>query len=150
MSLGVREQLNADIKSAMKARDSERLTLLRTVSAAIKQREIDERITLDDADVIALIDKQIKQRKDAATQYRQGQREDLATAEEREIEVLSGYLPQPLSEEEVQTLIQASIEQTGAQGMPDMGKVMAVLKPQLTGRADLGQVSSKVRAHLQG
>lgn len=150
MSLGVREQLNADIKSAMKARDSERLTLLRTVSAAIKQREIDERVTLDDADVIALIDKQIKQRKDAATQYRQGQREDLATAEEREIEVLSGYLPQPLSEDEVQTLIQAAIEQTGAQGMPDMGKVMAVLKPQLTGRADLGQASSKVRAHLQG
>ena len=150
MSLGVREQLNADIKSAMKARDSERLTLLRTVSAAIKQREIDERITLEDADVIALIDKQIKQRKDAAAQYRQGQREDLATAEEREIDVLNGYLPQPLSADEIQTLIHAAIEQTGAQGMPDMGKVMAVLKPQLTGRADLGQVSSKVRAHLQG
>jgi uncharacterized protein YqeY len=150
MSLGVREQLNADIKSAMKARDRERLTLLRTVSAAIKQREVDERITLTDADVIALIDKQIKQRKDAATQYRQGQREDLASAEEREIEMLSGYLPQPLSEDEIQALINAAMEQTGAQGMPDMGKVMAVLKPQLTGRADLGQVSAKVRAHLQG
>lgn len=150
MSLGVRDQLNADIKSAMKARDSERLTLLRTVSAAIKQREVDERITLTDADVIALIDKQIKQRKDAATQYRQGQREDLAAAEEREIELLSGYLPQPLSDAEIQALIDAAMEQTGAQGMPDMGKVMGVLKPQLTGRADLGQVSSKVRAHLQG
>ena len=148
MADGVRAQLNADIKAAMKARDSERLTVLRGASAAIKQREVDERITLDDAAIIALIDKLIKQRKDAAEQFRGGGREDLAANEEREIDWLQPYLPQPLSADEIAARIDAAIASTCASGMADMGKVMGQLKPELAGRADLGQVSKDVRARL--
>lgn len=148
MSGTVREQLNADIKSAMKAREAERLTVLRSFSAAIKQREVDERITLEDSDVIALADKLIKQRKDAAEQFTQGGREDLATKEKQEIEILSVYLPQQLSEDEVRALIGEAIRSSGASSMRDMGAVMNVLRPQLAGRADMGAVSKRVREQL--
>lgn len=148
MSGTVREQLNADIKSAMKAREAERLTVLRSFSAAIKQREVDERITLEDSDVIALADKLIKQRKDAAEQFTQGGREDLATKEKQEIEILSVYLPQQLSEDEVRALIGEAIRSSGASSMRDMGAVMNVLRPQLAGRADMGAVSKHVREQL--
>lgn len=148
MSDGVREQLNADIKSAMKARDQARLTVLRTISAAIKQREVDERITLNDSDVIGLIDKQIKQRKDAAEQFTAGGRADLAANEQAEIEILSAYLPQALSAEEIAALIEAAIAATGASSARDMGAVMNQLRPQLAGRADMGQVSGLVRTKL--
>ncbi len=148
MTDSVRDQLSADIKSAMKARDSERLTVLRMLSAAIKQREVDERITLTDADVIALADKLIKQRKDAAQQFTAGGREDLAAQEEAEIAILSAYLPQQLSADEISTLITQALAESGATGLREMGAVMNLLKPQLAGRADMGEVSKQVRAHL--
>ncbi len=148
MTDSVRDQLSADIKSAMKARDSERLTVLRMLSAAIKQREVDERITLTDADVIALADKLIKQRKDAAQQFTAGGREDLAAQEEAEIAILSAYLPQQLSADEISTLITQALAESGASGLREMGAVMNLLKPQLAGRADMGEVSKQVRAHL--
>ncbi len=148
MSGSVRDQLSADIKSAMKARDSERLTVLRMLSAAIKQREVDERITLTDADVIALTDKLIKQRKDAAEQFTAGGREDLATQEQQEIAILAAYLPQQLSEAEISTLITQALAESGAASVRDMGAVMNILKPQLAGRADMGKVSQQVRAQL--
>ncbi len=148
MTGSVRDQLSADIKSAMKARDSERLTVLRMLSAAIKQREVDERITLTDTDVIALADKLIKQRKDAAEQFTAGGREDLATQEQQEIAILSAYLPQQLSEAEISALITQALADSGASGLRDMGAVMNLLKPQLAGRADMGEVSKQVRAQL--
>ncbi len=132
----------------MKARDSERLTVLRMLSAAIKQREVDERITLTDADVIALTDKLIKQRKDAAEQFTAGGREDLATQEQQEIAILAAYLPQQLSEAEISTLITQALAESGAASVRDMGAVMNILKPQLAGRADMGKVSQQVRAQL--
>lgn len=148
MSGTVRDQLNADIKSAMKARETERLTVLRSFSAAIKQREVDERITLEDADVIALADKLIKQRKDAAEQFAHGGRDDLAEKEKQEIEILSVYLPQQLSGDEVAKLIAEAINNSGASSMRDMGAVMNTLRPQLAGRADMGAVSKQVREQL--
>lgn len=148
MSDSVREHLSADIKSAMRARDTAQLTVLRMLSAAIKQREVDERVTLGEADVIALVDKLIKQRKDAAQQFADGGRDDLAAAERAEIEILGRYLPQALSADEVDAAITAAIASTGASGLADMGKVMAVLKPQLAGRADMGEASKQVRAQL--
>ncbi len=148
MTDSVRDQLSADIKSAMKARDSERLTVLRMLSAAIKQREVDERITLTDADVIALTDKLIKQRKDAAEQFTAGGREDLATQEQQEIAILAAYLPQQLSAAEISTLITHALAESGATGLREMGAVMNLLKPQLAGRADMGEVSKQVRAQL--
>lgn len=148
MTGSVRDQLSADIKSAMKARDSERLTVLRMLSAAIKQREVDERITLTDTDVIALADKLIKQRKDAAQQFTAGGREDLAAQEQQEIVILSAYLPQQLSDAEVSALITQALADSGASSLREMGAVMNLLKPQLAGRADMGEVSKQVRAQL--
>lgn len=148
MSDSVRDQLAADIKSAMKNRDSERLTVLRMFSAAIKQREVDERITLENADVVALADKLIKQRKDAAQQFAQGGRDDLADKERQEIDVLSVYLPQALSDGEIEALIVKAIDETGAKELRDMGQVMNLLKPQMAGRADMGAVSKQVRTRL--
>lgn len=144
----LQEQLNAAVKDAMRAKDKVRLGTLRMATAAIKQVEVDERIELDDARVLALLDKQIKQRKDAAGQYRDANRVDLAEVEEAEIAVLQEFLPSPLSEAEIDALVDQAIAQTGASGMQDMGKVMGVLKPQLQGRADIGAVSGKVKQRL--
>lgn len=144
----LKDQLNAAVKDAMRAKDKARLGTLRMVTAAIKQVEVDERIELDDARVLALLDKQIKQRKDAARQYRDANRADLAEVEEAEIAVLQEFLPSPLTEAEIDALIDNAIAQTGAAGMQDMGKVMGELKPRLQGRADIGAVSGKVKARL--
>ncbi|MBL7250401.1 GatB/YqeY domain-containing protein [Alloalcanivorax marinus] len=144
----LQDQLNAAVKDAMRARDKARLGTLRMATAAIKQVEVDERIELDDARVLALLDKQIKQRKDAASQYRDANRADLAEVEEAEIAVLQEFLPTQLDETEIQALIEQAIAQTGASGMQDMGKVMGVLKPRLQGRADIGAVSGKVKQRL--
>ncbi|MFP1677985.1 GatB/YqeY domain-containing protein [Alloalcanivorax sp. C16-2] len=144
----LQDQLNAAVKDAMRARDKARLGTLRMATAAIKQVEVDERIELDDARVLALLDKQIKQRKDAASQYRDANRADLAEVEEAEIAVLQEFLPAQLDETEIQALIEQAIAQTGASGMQDMGKVMGVLKPRLQGRADIGAVSGKVKQRL--
>ena len=146
----LREQLNEDIKTAMKAREQEKLGALRLLLSAVKQREVDERITLDDAGVVATIEKMIKQRKDSISQYEKAERRDLADKERFEISVLEAYMPKQLSEAEVAAAIDAAVASTGAKGPADMGKVMAVVKPQLAGRADMGKVSGLVKARLAG
>ena len=138
------------MKAAMKARETERLNAIRLLMAAIKQKEVDDRITLDDAAVAAVIDKMIKQRRDSINQYEKAGREDLAAAERAEIDVLSPYQPAQLSAEEVDAAVKAAIAQTGAAGPADMGKVMGILKPQLAGKTDLAAVSQRVKAVLQG
>ena len=144
----LRDQLNDDIKTAMKAREQERLAALRLMLSAVKQREVDERITLDDAGVIAVVEKMIKQRKDSIAQYQKAQRQDLADKEQYEISVLEAYLPQQLSPAEIDAAIAEAIAATGAKSAADMGKVMGVVKPKLAGRADMGKVSAAVKARL--
>ena len=144
----LKEQLTTAMKDAMRAKDKARLGVVRMALSAIKQIEVDERIELDDERSLAVLDKLIKQRKDSATQYRDAGRDDLADIEEAEIQVLQTFLPAPLSEAEVDALIDDAIAQTGAAGMQDMGKVMGVLKPRLQGRADIGAVSGKVKQRL--
>ncbi|MEQ3725065.1 GatB/YqeY domain-containing protein [Alcanivorax sp.] len=144
----LKEQLTAAMKDAMRAKEKARLGVFRMALAAIKQIEVDERIEPDDARVLALIDKLIKQRKDSATQYRDADRPELAETEEAEIVVLQEFLPTQLTDAEIDSLIDEAMAQTGASGMQDMGKVMGILKPQLQGRADMGATSGKVRAKL--
>jgi uncharacterized protein YqeY len=146
----LREQLNEDMKAAMKAREAEKLGALRLLLAAVKQREVDERITLDDTGVIAVIDKMIKQRKDSISQYEKAQRQDLADKEKFELGILEAYLPQQLSADEVDAAIGEAIAATGAKSPADMGKVMAIVKPRLAGRADMGKVSALVKTKLAG
>ncbi|MCX7896885.1 MAG: GatB/YqeY domain-containing protein [Rhodocyclaceae bacterium] len=146
--MDLKQRIGEDIKAAMKARESARLSALRLLSAAIKQKEVDERIALDDAGVLAVVEKLIKQRKDALAQYEAAGRADLAAAERFEIEVLSAYLPQPLSPHEIEALIADTLAEVGAQGLADMGKAMAALKPKLAGRADMAVVSQMVKASL--
>jgi uncharacterized protein YqeY len=146
----LKEQLQADMKAALKAGDKARLGIIRLINAAIKQREVDERIELDDTQCLVVIDKMIKQRRDSINQYEAAGREDLASQERFEVEICQGYLPAALSEDEVNGLIDAAFAQTGASSMKDMGKVMGVLKPQLQGRADIGAVSAMVKARLSG
>jgi uncharacterized protein YqeY len=148
--MALREQLNDDIKTAMKAREAERLAALRLMLAAVKQREVDERVTLDDAGVVAVVEKMIKQRKDSISQYEKAARQDLADKEQFEISVIERYLPQQLSAAEVDAIIAQAIASTGAKGAADMGKVMGVVKPQLAGRADMGKVSALVKTKLAG
>lgn len=148
MSTTLKERIQSDVKSAMKSGDKARLGTLRLISAAIKQREVDERIELDDAAVPAVLDKMLKQRRESIAQYEKGGRQDLADIERAEIEVLQDFLPLPLGETELAALIDAALRQTGASAIGDMGKVMAILKPQLQGRADLAAVSKTIRARL--
>jgi uncharacterized protein YqeY len=138
-----------DVKQAMRAGDKPRLKTLRLVTAAIKQREVDERIELDDSQTLAILEKMIKQRRESADQYRAGNRPELAEAEEAEIEILQGYLPEPLSEAELDAMIDQALASTDAEGMAAMGAVMAALKTQAQGRADMRDVSQRVRARLQ-
>lgn len=146
MSLKVR--INEDMKSAMRAKDTERLSAIRLLLAAIKQKEVDERVALTDTDVIGVIEKLLKQRRDSISQFLAAQRKDLADKEQFEVTVLEAYMPQPLSESEVAALIEQAIAASGASGMKDMGKVMAELKPKLAGRADMSAVSNKLKARL--
>lgn len=146
--MSLKDRITEDMKSALRAKDSARLGAIRLLLAAMKQREVDERIELSDTDVVAIIDKMIKQRRDSITQFEAGKREDLAAAERFEIEVLQAYMPQALSPKEIAAAIERAITETGAQGMTGMGKVMALLKPQLAGRADLTIVSAQVKARL--
>lgn len=148
--MSLKDQITEDMKSAMKARESERLAAIRLLLAAIKQREVDERITLDDAAVVAVVDKLIKQRRDSVSQYEQAGREDLAAAERAEIDVLTPYLPAQMGAEEVAAAVKAAIAQTGATGPGDMGKVMGILKPLLAGKTDLAAVSQQVKSALAG
>ena len=136
------------MKAAMKGGDKRRLGVIRLIMAAVKQREVDERIELDDTQVLAVLDKMLKQRRDSLEQYRNAGRTDLADQEAYEMEVLQAYLPEALSDEEIRALVQAAIERAGATSMRDMGKVMGQLKPKLQGRADMGSVSALVKQQL--
>jgi uncharacterized protein len=144
----LKSRIVEDMKAAMRARETAKLSTIRMLLAAIKQKEVDERVELSDADVVAIIEKMMKQRRESITQFEAGARLDLASAEKAEIEVLRGYMPQPLSAEEIDALIRAAIQETGASGAAAMGKVMAALKPRLAGRAEMGEVSAKVKARL--
>lgn len=146
MSLKVR--LTEDMKTAMKSGAKEQLAVIRLILAALKQREVDERITLDDDQVLVVLEKMLKQRKDSVQQYEAAAREDLAAQERYEMGVIQAYLPAQLSEEEIQVLIESAIAESGASSARDMGKVVALLKPKLQGRADMGLVSGKIKARL--
>ncbi|EKO3960848.1 GatB/YqeY domain-containing protein [Vibrio fluvialis] len=142
------DTLKDEQKLAMKAKDKARLGTIRLALSAIKQREVDEQITLSDDDILAVLTKMVKQRRDSVTQFEAANRQDLADAEKAEITVLEEFMPQPLSEEEVVALIDSAIAESEPAGMQDMGKVMALLKPQIQGRADMGKVSGLVRSKL--
>jgi uncharacterized protein YqeY len=144
--MNLNEQLRDQMKVSMRAKDKERLKTIRMALAAVKQREIDERITLTDQDVLAILVKMVKQRRDAAQQFADANRQDLADIELQEITVIEEFLPKPLTSDEVDSLIKAAIEQAGATSMQEMGKVMAILKPQVQGRADLGKISGLIKA----
>jgi hypothetical protein len=148
--MSLKSQVVEDMKTAMRAKDAARLSTIRMLLAAIKQREVDERIELTDADVLTIIDKMIKQRRDSITQFEAGKREDLAAIERAEVEQLATYMPARLADAEIDALIADAIASTGASGMAGMGKVMAVLKPKLAGRADMGAVSARIKAKLAG
>ena len=148
--MSLKQQLTDDMKAAMKSGDKERLATIRLINAAIKQREVDERIEMDDAAVLAVLEKMVKQRKDSISQYEAAGREDLAAVERAELAVIDGYLPAKLGEAEIAAAIDAAIAQTGATGPADMGKLMGVLKPQLAGQADMGLVSQLVKKKLAG
>jgi uncharacterized protein len=148
--MSLKARLTDDMKAAMKGGEKDRLQVIRLANAAIKQREVDERITLDDAQVLSVLEKMVKQRRDSVQQYEAAKREDLAAIERYEISVIQGYLPQPLSDAEVEALIAAAIAESGAAGPQDMGKVIGLLKPRVAGRADMGALSGLVRKKLAG
>ena len=146
--MSLKNSITEDMKSAMRAKDMERLGTIRLLLAAMKQKEVDERIELDDAAVLAIIEKLIKQRKDSISQFQAANRDDLVAKEQAELVVLQAYMPAQLSEEEVRAAVLATITQLGAAGPQDMGKVMGAVKPQLAGKADMGMVSAAVKALL--
>ena len=148
--MSLKQRLTDDMKAAMKGGDKGSLGVIRLVNAAIKQKEVDERIELDDAAVLAVLEKMVKQRKDSVSQYEGAGREDLAAIERAEIVVIERYLPAKLDEAAIAAVIEAAIASTGATGAADMGKLMGVLKPQLAGQADMGQVSALVKKRLAG
>jgi len=150
LRMSLKSQIADDMKAAMRAKDAPRLGAIRLLLAAMKQKEIDERVELTDTDVISIIEKMLKQRRDSITQYEAGGRKDLADAEKFEITVLQAYMPQALSEAEIAAAIAEAVQASGAKAMSDMGKVMAVLKPKLAGRADMGRVSALVKSKLAG
>ena len=144
----LKEQIQSDMKTAMKAGDKVRLGVIRLILAAIKQREVDERIELDDTQVLVVLDKMVKQRRDSIEQFGAAGRQDLVDIERFEVEVIQAYLPTALSEAELNALVEAAVTTSGAAAMSDMGKVMALLKPQVQGRADMGAVSALVKRRL--
>lgn len=148
--MSLKDRINEDMKAAMRAKDSERLGTIRMLQAAIKQREVDERITLDDAQVLDVVEKMVKSRRESVAQYERGGRPELAARESREIEILQTYLPTPLSDAEVDALIDAAIAESGATSIKDMGKAMALVKQRAQGRVDMAAVSSKLKTRLTG
>lgn len=150
MSMSLKQRLTDDMKAAMKAGEKRRLDVIRLVNAAIKQREVDERIALDDAAVLAVLEKMLKQRRDSIAQYEAAAREDLAEQERYEVGVITGYMPERLDPEALDALIAGAIATTGASGPKDMGKVVAEVKAKAAGRADMGEVSQKIKARLAG
>ncbi len=150
MAEHLRDKIQTDIKEAMKSKAVARLGTLRLISAAIKQIEVDNRVTLDDPGIVDVLSKMVKQRRDSVTQYQKGGREDLAEKEAAEIEIIQTYLPESIPEAELVAMIGEAIAQLGANSMKDMGKVMGVVKPKIAGRADMGEVSQLVKKALQG
>ncbi|MBS7778158.1 MAG: GatB/YqeY domain-containing protein [Comamonas sp.] len=148
--MSLKDQITEDMKTAMRAKDSERLGTIRMLMAAMKQKEVDERVVLDDVAIIAIVDKLIKQRKDSIAAFETADRQDLVDKEKAELEVLKVYLPQRMSAEEVTAAVQAIVAELGAKGPGDMGKVMGAVKTALAGKADMGQVSAAVKAALAG
>ena len=146
--MSLRDQINDDLKTAMRSGETVRRDTIRLLTAALKQREVDERKTLTDGDVLAVIEKMIKQRRDSISQFEQGGRQDLADKEKQELTLLQTYMPQAMGEDELAAAIAAAVSESGAAGPADMGKVMAVLKPRLAGRADMGKVSAAVKVRL--
>jgi len=144
----LKQQITTEMKAAMRAKDKERLKTIRMILAELKRIEVDERIELDDTRVLAVLDKMSKQRRDSISQFEEAARMDLADAERQELEVIKTFLPQPLTDEEIADLVKQAAEQSGAQSMQDMGKVMGILKPQIQGRADMGTVSKLVKTQL--
>ena len=148
--MSLKSRITDDMKAAMKAKEAQRLSAIRLLLAAIKQREVDERKDLSDAEIASVIEKMIKQRRDSISQFQAANRQDLVAGETFELNLLSGYLPQQLTDAEIAAEVAAAMAQTGAKGAADMGKVMGVLKPRLAGRADLAKVSAQVKAKLAG
>ena len=146
--MSLKQQITEDMKTAMRAKDTARLGAIRLLLSAMKQREVDERIELSDVDVVTIIDKMIKQRRDSISQFEAAARQELADIEKFEISVLQTYMPQPMTEAEIATAVAAAIASSGAKSPQEMGKVIALLKPQLAGRADMGKVSALVKARL--
>jgi uncharacterized protein YqeY len=146
--MSLKERIQEDMKAAMRAKDAARLSAVRLLLAALKQKEVDERIELGDADVLGIIEKMVKQRRESIAQYEKAARQDLADQEKFEIGVLQAYLPQQMGESEIAQAIAAAVDESGASGVKDMGKVMALLRPRLAGRADMGKVSALVKAKL--
>lgn len=146
--MSLRAQISEDMKSAMRAKETERLATIRLLQAAIKQREVDERIELQDADVIAVIEKMLKQRRDSIEAYDKAGRDDLSAVEKAEATILQTYLPEQLSDDEIATMLDKVIADTGATSMKDMGKVMGMLKPLVAGKADMGKISGLIKAKL--
>jgi uncharacterized protein YqeY len=149
-SIPLKQQITEDMKAAMRVKDAARLSAIRLLLAALKQREVDERIELSDADVLSVVEKVIKQRRESIAQFEKAARNDLVAAEKFEIEVLSAYLPRQMSDAEIGEAVVAAVAESGASGMKDMGKVMAALKARLAGRADMGKVSNLVKSRLSG
>jgi uncharacterized protein len=148
--MSLKSKISEDMKAAMKAREAQRLSAIRLLLAAIKQREVDERKDLSDGEIVSVIEKMIKQRRDSIAQFQAAKRQDLVDGETFELNLLSAYLPKQLTDAEIAEEVSAAIAQTGAKGVPEMGKVMGVLKGKLAGRADLGKVSALVKAKLAG
>ncbi len=148
--MSLKERIQSDMKDAMRARDTERLGVIRMAMAAIKQREVDSREDLDEPGTLAVLEKMVKQRRESIRQYRDGGRDDLADKEQSEIDVLAGYLPEQLDEAAVEALVDEAIASTGASGMRDMGKVMGILKAKAQGQTDMGALSAMVKARLAG
>ena len=146
----LKEKITSDMKDAMKSGDKDRLGVIRLILSAVKQREVDERITLDDAQILSVLDKMLKQRRESVAQFTQGNRKDLADKEEAEIKVIQGYRPAQLSDAQLHHLVAAAVAQTAPATVKDMGKVMGILKPKVAGKADMSAVSAKIKAKLGG
>jgi len=148
--MSLKNRITEDMKTALRGRETARLGAIRLLLAAVRQKEIDERIELDDPGIIGIIDKMLKQRRDSIEQYQKAARQDLVDAEQFEVTVLTGYMPQALTKTEIEAIVVAAVAESGAKTMQDMNKVMAIAKPQLAGRADMGEVSKLVKARLAG
>ena len=148
--MSLKEKITNDMKDAMKAGDKDRLGVIRLILSALKQREVDERIVLDDSQILSVLDKMLKQRRESVTQFAQGNRPDLVAKEEAEIKVIQAYMPAQLSDAELDAMVAEAVAQTGAASVKDMGKVMGILKPKVAGKADMSAVSAKIKAKLGG